>query len=455
MRLVSLLITSALLASVSTSVLAAEWTADRLRGSVSILEGGRWVPLSRGDIVADRGKVRTEADGRAELVRGKERVSLAANTLIELRDGGSQLMTSVIQSSGSVTVDAERRNVQHFSVQTPVLAAVVKGTKFTVTYNGGEASVSVDRGEVQVQDSVHEVVADIVPGQTASASKAEAMEVTGRGSERIVYLIEGEFVPAAARQTVLEGGEVPPELKITVERDAGGVLRATQGQQAADKPGNGNGRGSNNGNATSSAGVSAVVQGSSDRGNRNGNGGNGNNGNGNGNSGSGNNGNGNGNSGVSVNLGGVSVSVGSGNGNNGNGNSAASSSDSSSSGSSSGGTGNSGNGNSGNGNSGNGNGGNSSSSNGNGNSGNGNNGNGNSGNGNSGNGNGNNGNGNGNGGSSGNNNSGNGNSNGTGNGNSASNSGSGVSLSVGGVSVSAGSSGVSVSVGGIGAALGL
>lgn len=43
-------------------------------------------------------------------------------------------------------------NVQHFAVQTPFLAAVVKGTKFTVVSSKTGAEVAVQRGNVEVED---------------------------------------------------------------------------------------------------------------------------------------------------------------------------------------------------------------------------------------------------------------------------------------------------------------
>lgn len=194
-----------LLASVSTSVLAQDWVAERLRGGVMLFEQGTWVAVERGDVVLDGQKIRTSGDGRVELVRGQERIALAGNTEISIRDAGDQKMTSVMQTLGSVTIEAERRNVQHFSVQTPVLAAVVKGTQFTVTYRDGQARVDVDRGIVQVQDDGHDMVVDVTPGQSAAASRTAPVDVTGRGSDKIVYLIEGSVVPAAARDAVLSG----------------------------------------------------------------------------------------------------------------------------------------------------------------------------------------------------------------------------------------------------------
>ncbi len=314
---------AAMLAFVSTSALAEDWIAVRLRGQVLQFEHGDWTALERGDVVPDGRKIRTGASGRVELVRGAERIALAGNTEVAVRDAGGQKMTSVLQFHGSVTIEAERRNVQHFSVQTPVLAAVVKGTQFTVTYRNGQARVDVDRGVVQVQDNAHDMVVDVTPGQSAQASQMAPVDVSGPGSDRVVYLIEGNVVPAAAREAVLRG-DVAAEDALDAVRNghvpnehANANARAYAGGQGNAV--SANARTSNNGNGN---GASAKENGNGNNGNGNGNGnsGNGNNGNGNGNGnnagsdGNGNSGNGNGN-GNSGNGGG------NGNGNSGKGNS--------------------------------------------------------------------------------------------------------------------------------------
>ncbi|MVT00955.1 FecR family protein [Devosia marina] len=188
-----------------SAALAEEWIAERLRGTVMQLERNTWVALERGDVVPDGGKVRTAANGRLELVRGQESIALGPNTQIAVRDAAGQKMTSVIQSSGVVTIEAEKRNVQHFSVQTPILAAIVKGTQFTVTYSNGLATVDVASGVVQVQDSVHDMVVDVTRGQSAAASLTRPLDVSGPGADKVVFLIEGAAVPAAARDAVLRG----------------------------------------------------------------------------------------------------------------------------------------------------------------------------------------------------------------------------------------------------------
>ena len=69
-----------------------------------------------------------------------------------------------------------------------------------MTYRNGQARVDVDRGVVQVQDSAHDMVVDVTPGQAAEASQMAPVDVSGPGSDRVVYLIEGNVVPAVARE---------------------------------------------------------------------------------------------------------------------------------------------------------------------------------------------------------------------------------------------------------------
>ena len=79
---------------------AAEWTVDRLHGEALYQAGGSWLDLSRGQEIGNGVLIRTGANGRLNLARGAEEVSLGANTQIQIRDAGSAMMTSIIQDSG-------------------------------------------------------------------------------------------------------------------------------------------------------------------------------------------------------------------------------------------------------------------------------------------------------------------------------------------------------------------
>ncbi|MBS3849623.1 MULTISPECIES: FecR domain-containing protein [Devosia] len=169
----------------STPVWAADWTVQRVRGEVTQKIGMSWVAVSRGDVIADNRYLKTGSDGRAGLARGRETIELEGNTQIRIKDAGAELMTTVLQDFGTVSIEAERRNVQHFSVQTKYLAAVVKGTRFTVRADAQSASVTVSRGVVQVQDSKRDLVTDILPGQSASVTSSVPLIVEGPGASNV------------------------------------------------------------------------------------------------------------------------------------------------------------------------------------------------------------------------------------------------------------------------------
>jgi hypothetical protein len=183
---------------------AEDWIASRLQGNVELFVGGQWKPLMRGDTVFDTSKIRTESSGRVELSRGEEIISLGGNTEIVINQADAQRMTRIVQVWGTVSVEAEKRNVQHFSVQTPVLAALVKGTQFTVTYRNGVTRVAVDEGVVEVLDLATNSSVDLRPGQSAAASQMRPVKVSGPGSENVVYVIDGKVVAATAREAALE-----------------------------------------------------------------------------------------------------------------------------------------------------------------------------------------------------------------------------------------------------------
>lgn len=148
------------LAALAGPTLADDWIAERLRGAVFTFTDSGWVELHRGDLVPDGQVVRTEAGGRVTLVRGAESVALAPNTQIEINDRDGKQYTTVKQAFGTVEIEAEVRNVEHFAVVTPHLAAVVKGTRFVVTSGRDSGKVEVTRGKVDVEDMVfHSAVA--------------------------------------------------------------------------------------------------------------------------------------------------------------------------------------------------------------------------------------------------------------------------------------------------------
>jgi hypothetical protein len=171
------------MAASSAAAFADDWNVVRLRGNVLQHVDGEWHPLKKGDIVPDDRPIATSGSGHAALTRGNETIELGPNTQIRINDkGGRRPFTTVFQYSGTVAIEAEVRNVQHFAVRNQYLAAVVKGTRFTVTEGKNGASVEVQRGQVSVEDENSSDSVLIVAGQKAGISKGGELEVSGKAN---------------------------------------------------------------------------------------------------------------------------------------------------------------------------------------------------------------------------------------------------------------------------------
>ena len=121
-----------------SGALAAEggvWSVSKSSGDVWLTATGATpASLTQANTLKPGDTVRTGPNGRVLLMRGEETILISPNSVIglptEQKDG---LSTTILQQAGSILLDVEKRNVKHFEVETPYLAAVVKGTHFQVT----------------------------------------------------------------------------------------------------------------------------------------------------------------------------------------------------------------------------------------------------------------------------------------------------------------------------------
>jgi hypothetical protein len=186
--------------------LADDWVATKLRGKVLELVDNQWQPLSRGDIVSDARSIRTLEGARLELQRDEETISLGPNTQIRVIDARGRRFTTVKQDFGEVAIEAEVEQVEHFAVETPFLAAVVKGTRFVVRSGKSGASVKVLRGRVAVESHADHSSALVTAGQTATVDGDGAMRVNGRR----VAPVDADPAAAAPQDPTAPGSPVTP-----------------------------------------------------------------------------------------------------------------------------------------------------------------------------------------------------------------------------------------------------
>jgi hypothetical protein len=164
---------AALILGTASSALAADdgvWSVSKSSGEVWLAtSGAQQVSLAPEGTLKPGDTIRTGRNGRVLLVRGEETILISPNSVVglpaEKKDG---LSTTIVQQAGSILLEVEKRNVKHFEVETPYLAAVVKGTQFSVTVGAGSTKVGVLRGQVEVSDFKTGQIAQVMPGQAAT-----------------------------------------------------------------------------------------------------------------------------------------------------------------------------------------------------------------------------------------------------------------------------------------------
>ncbi|WP_291854689.1 FecR family protein [Bradyrhizobium sp.] len=147
------------------------WRVAKSSGEVWVATSGvQPVSLTDRAVLNPGDNIRTGRNGRVLLVRGDETILVAPNSVIDVPAAQKGGRTSIIQRAGSALFNVEKRNVEHFEVETPYLAAVVKGTEFRVSVNATGSTVDVIGGSVEVADHRSGQYALVLPGQAARVS---------------------------------------------------------------------------------------------------------------------------------------------------------------------------------------------------------------------------------------------------------------------------------------------
>lgn len=166
------LISALLLSASAEGAIAGEaWRIVDTAGTVRAGGAGFMpVALNRNQVLPSDAWVETATDGRVVLARGNETIVVQPNSRVMLPEREVDGNTQVLQTLGSALYKIGKQKKPHFQVDTPYLAAVVKGTEFTVAVNGGEASVMVSEGLVEVATPNRSDVEFVKPGFTATVT---------------------------------------------------------------------------------------------------------------------------------------------------------------------------------------------------------------------------------------------------------------------------------------------
>jgi hypothetical protein len=160
------------------------WIVEKTTGSASYSrEGMSPLPVLTGMTLAEGESVTTGDNGRVLLVRHEETVFIGPNTIAAIaREPADGLRTTVLLERGSADFKVQKRGRKHFSVQTPYMAAVVKGTQFVVTVSSDLAEVAVTEGLVEVRTADRSV--DVAAGKRATvASSGEITLAEGKSGD--------------------------------------------------------------------------------------------------------------------------------------------------------------------------------------------------------------------------------------------------------------------------------
>lgn len=128
------------------------WIVTQLSGDARVVHpGAQSASLKVSDQLAPGDILTTGASGRATLVHGGDYILVAPRSQLKLPSTPQPTgFTRVVQTLGTLLFKVQHTGIPHFAVDTPMLAAVVKGTTFTVVVDQQRSAVQVIKGIVQV-----------------------------------------------------------------------------------------------------------------------------------------------------------------------------------------------------------------------------------------------------------------------------------------------------------------
>ncbi|WP_298199918.1 FecR family protein, partial [Novosphingobium sp.] len=163
---------------------AASWTVSETAGTVTVSQAGRTVPATRGMVVLPGATLSTGAGSRAIVVRGRDFVTVAPGSRINLPvDGEKRGFLTLVQEWGNAIFQVEKQAKPHFGVRTPYLAAVVKGTTFSITVGAEGASLQVVEGLVETSTLDGGASELIRPGTVALVRSDDPYRLSVQGQE--------------------------------------------------------------------------------------------------------------------------------------------------------------------------------------------------------------------------------------------------------------------------------
>lgn len=209
------------------------WKVSEVSGDVRLVENGRARTATRGALLNSGSTIATGTNARAVIVRGEEFVVISPRTQLRVpaAEAPNRIM-QLIEDFGTAVFKIKKKSTPHFGVQTPYLAAVVKGTTFTVTVGPEGGSVQVTEGSVEVS-TLDGGARDLVrPGTIAQVGASDLYRLTVQGEGTKVIHSEKASAASAGRSNapVYSGPSARAvEVRARLDEKHGSVSDATHG----------------------------------------------------------------------------------------------------------------------------------------------------------------------------------------------------------------------------------
>ncbi len=176
----------AALFALSASAFAAEWQIVKLSGDVRIhQESVRWASLDPRQALKAGDTIWTGVNGRVMIQSADGRVVVNPRSMVMIPSQRLPGNINVIfHGFGTVEAIVEKRQNHHFSIQGKYMAAVVKGTRFTVSGNNDHTRLDVSEGLVQAVDIATGETADVPAGQSWVVGRVAGGGAAGKGGTK-------------------------------------------------------------------------------------------------------------------------------------------------------------------------------------------------------------------------------------------------------------------------------
>lgn len=243
-----------------SAAMAADWQVAALSGKAFRQSGTVWVAVTAGETIALGNSVKTLGSGTLTLQRDGVTVTVGPNSQLQIKERMDGKFTDVLQSAGNADVEVDPKKRIRLAVETPYMAAVVKGTVFAVSTYPGYSETAVRRGRVAVIDMAHRLEADVTPGQVATAGKGKPLSLAGTGKLQKPQVFKGKVVTQAVDGTLVESKTTVPTSETingagkTVTSHAGGNSNGAGNSENSNAGGNAGGNGNGNSGSSNAGG---------------------------------------------------------------------------------------------------------------------------------------------------------------------------------------------------------